>query len=234
MNDAKYLNSAALLLVISLIFSLSCSRTQQLQESGIVINPDNPTTEQPYTISDELQPIPPPGADETEMFKVQILALAKYENAVIEKKRLQEFTEKTIFLVNERNLWKLQIGDFSIRSEAEAEQNTLKSLGWTDAFLIRYRISVNPDVPQNEEDSAYAAIYYTVQLIATTNKTEAENMQINLNILNIADVNLIKEGDFWKIRVGSFEDINEATILRNRMREMGFDDSWITKRIKRL
>ena len=167
------------------------------------------------------------------MFKVQILALERYENAVIEKIRLQEFTEKTIFLVNERNLWKLQIGDFSMRSEAEAEKNTLKSLGWTDAFLIRYRISVNPDVPQNEEDSANTAIYYTVQLIATTNKTEAENMQINRNILNISDVTLIKEGDFWKIRVGSFEDINEATILRNRMREMGFDDSWITKRIKR-
>ena len=215
------------------IISFSCSRTRELKETGIVTNPDNSAAEQAIIASNELQPVPPPGENETEMYKVQIIALEKYENAVIEKERLQDFTDKTIFLVNERNLWKLQIGDYSTISEAESEQTILKSLGWVDAFLIRYRITVNPDVPQNEEYSANTSIYYTVQLIATTNKTEAENMQGNLNILNISNVNLIKEGDFWKIRVGSFENINDATTLRNRMREMGFDDSWITKRIKR-
>lgn len=230
----KYHSSLFLLTTAFLvIIGISCSRTRELSDSQLVTRTIDAPIDEQIIDPNILPEIPPPGEGLTEYFKVQLLALNQYDRALVEKERLQEFTDKTILLVNEGNLWKLQLGDFATREEASKEQENLRMLGWYDAFLVRFRAPVEKTVQEIEPPPDESpAMYYTVQLIATTNRTEVENMQRNLRLLAISDVNLIKEGDFWKIRVGNFDNLPEAEKLLTRIREMGFDDAWITKRIK--
>jgi len=71
--------------------------------------------------------------------------------------------------------------------------------------------------------------YYTVQVIATSNKTEAENVQKNLSLLNIPEVTLLQESNLWKVNVGKYRDQKGAEMMRNQMKERGYNDSSVVK-----
>ncbi|KPK90555.1 hypothetical protein AMJ80_08250 [bacterium SM23_31] len=232
---AKYTMHGILLFCI---FATACSRTKEVSSSSVIKSkPEEPAAEQqvlpPIKAQSEKADIPPPDIDEKDFFKIQVLAAQTFDRAQEEKKRLREYTEKTIFLVSENNLWKVQIGDFTSRVEAEKERDLLQKFGWIDAWLIQYRSSINPEKIQ-EQSILDPPTFFTVQLIATTNKTEAENMLNNLILLDIKNATLAKEGDFWKIQVGNFNDYSEAVKTLNQVKKMGFNDSWITKRSKHL
>jgi tetratricopeptide (TPR) repeat protein len=71
--------------------------------------------------------------------------------------------------------------------------------------------------------------YYTVQVIATSNRIEAENVQKNLSLLNIPEVTLLQENNLWKVNAGKYKDQNDAEMMRNRLKEMGYNDSSVVK-----
>ena len=220
--------------VFSGLFVLACSRTRELSTTAVITKADETAVEHPAGLPEMEQEIPPPDAGERDFYMIQLLATQSFDRARKEKNRLREYTGKTIYLVNEKNLWKVQIGDFISRDESEKERNIMRKLGWIDAWILQYRASTVPY--EAEKESTHTpevnprTLLYTVQLIATANKTEVENMHRNLILLNITDAVVIKDGVFWKIQVGSYGEYNDAVNMLNRMREMGFNDSWITKR----
>ena len=222
------------LVVFSGVLVLACSRTRELSTTAVITKADETAIEHPEPLPEMEQEIPPPDAGERDFYKIQLLATQSFDRAREEKNRLREYTGKTIYLVNEKNLWKVQIGDFVSREETEKERSIMRKLGWIDAWILQYRASSVPY--QSEKESTQTpevkpkTSLYTVQLIATANKTEVENMHRNLILLNIPDAVVIKDGDLWKIQVGSFGEYSDAVKILNRMREMGFNDSWITKR----
>jgi len=238
MNAYRFTKNIIYIVLLFCIFATACSRTKEISSSSVFTSqPEESAVEHqaslPVKTELEKADIPPPDIGEKDFFKIQVLATQTYDRAQEEKKRLREYTEKTIFLVLEKNLWKVQIGDFPAREEAEKERDLLQGLGWIDAWLIWYRSSIKPEKTQ-DQTTLDTLTFYTVQLIATTNKTEAENMLKNLTLLDITDAALVKERDFWKIQVGHFSDYSEAVKMLNQVKKMGFDDSWITQRSKRL
>lgn len=227
MNIYRIAKNIIQIILLFCIFTTACSRTKEISSSSVITSqPEESAVEHQAPLPVKTPDIPPPGIDEKDFFKIQVLATQTYNRAQEEKKKLREYTEKTIFLVLERNLWKVQIGDFAAREEAEKERDLLNRLGWIDAWLIQYRSSMIP------EKTLDPPTFYTVQLIATTNETEAENMLKNLTLLDITNAALVKEGDFWKIQVGHFSDYSEAVKMLNQVKKMGFNDSWITQRSK--
>jgi len=238
MNLYRFTKNIIYIVLLFCILATACSRTKEISSSSVITSqPEESAVEHqaslPVKTESEKVDIPPPDIGEKDFFKIQVLATQTYDRAQEEKKRLREYTEKTIFLVLEKNLWKVQIGDFPAREEAEKECNLLQGLGWIDAWLIQFRSSIKPEKTQDQTNLDLLT-FYTVQLIATTNKTEAENMLKNLTLLDITDAALVKERDFWKIQVGHFSDYSEAVKMLNQVKKMGFNDSWIRERSKRL
>lgn len=176
----------------------------------------------------------PPESRENEYYKIQILAVTDYQSAEREKKRLRDYTDKTIYLIKEQKLWKVQIGDYNSRNSAESDSDYLKKLGWNDAWIVQFRENNPVKTTKTAEEVKSAEIntktIYTVQVIATTNKNEAEKLQNNLKLLNIQNSSLSKTGEFWRIQVGEYEKYEDAGIMLKKIKEMGFNDSWITKK----
>ncbi|MCU0609331.1 MAG: SPOR domain-containing protein [Chitinispirillaceae bacterium] len=70
-------------------------------------------------------------------FKIQILAATSQEQVSKEKRLLAEKTELPLSLVFDSPYHKLFAGDFSLRSEAESALVQIKSLGYSDAWIVR-------------------------------------------------------------------------------------------------
>ncbi len=79
-------------------------------------------------------------------------------------------------------------------------------------------------------NSSQLVSFYTVQLIATQNQSKAEKLFQNLLILDVSDAQLLNENNFWKIQIGQFRSYKDAAKTLATYREMGFVDSWITKK----
>lgn len=238
---------------LAALFIFSACSTSRQGATTVVPGGADPTVLHPVdTLMSAHQPeeIPPPADNELEYFKIQVLAAGSFSTADAEKQKLQQYTMKNIFLVQEGNLWKVQVGDYLTRESAEKEKTMLTQLGWSDAWLIQFRKTESSLVQQQEPVKEEAPIeiftrdakppveaaelvktelVYAVQVIATRNKTEAENLQKNLRMMDLKDINLVNEDNFWKIRVGRNTDYQQARVLLNKIREMGFYDSWITR-----
>jgi len=214
-----------------------CSRSREFVSSAIVTE----QPKEPVVKKIEEKSIPPLEADEREYFRIQVFAAQNYENAHSQKVKLREYTLKDVSLILEDSLWKVQVGDFPTRIETAKERDIFRRLGWVDAWVVQVRVSraeqkktVEPSavkadsaavIPDIEKDS-----FYTVQIIATSNKTEAENIQRNLLLLKVPEVSLLFEDSLWKIQVGTFKEQKDAEAMKNRMKTMGFNDSFVVKR----
>ncbi|MFC1733759.1 SPOR domain-containing protein [candidate division KSB1 bacterium] len=223
--------------LVSALFLFSCSTTRQsvTGDEGDTRPPSPEVTQEMQAaenVATEPEELPPPAENEQDIYKIQVLAVSSITGAESTKEALKKFTGKNIFLVHDKELWKVQIGDFTERTEAEKEMALLKQLGWSDAWIVHVRKASNELLQQpagEEKPAAREQDLFTIQVIATTNRQEAETLLVNLNLLKIEDSSLIKEGRFWKIHVGKYTDQSQALHMLQRIKEMGFHDSWITK-----
>jgi len=231
-------------LCLSFMFILTnCSTSRQ---GATTLVPDKADPEIFYPkdslsqqIPSEAEILPPPAPDEREYFKIQVLAAQNFAGAEAEKERLKQYTMRNIYLVKEMSLWKVQVGEFQSRSEAETELSMLRSIGWSDAWIIHYRKTTSgtgqmlqgaeTPVPVQEIPETVEKMVYSVQVIATTSKKEAETLFNNIKLMDLPDISMANEDNFWKIRVGKLPDHQQAQVLLKRIKEMGFYDSWITR-----
>ncbi|MFC1554792.1 SPOR domain-containing protein [candidate division KSB1 bacterium] len=227
MNRKRVFISFIVISIISCIL-VSCSQTKKLTSTIA----DDPAEEnkQDILITEGNIDIPLE-VGEKEFYKIQLMATQDFNKAQSLKRTIQDYTDKSIFLINEKDLWKVQVGDFQSREKALAERDVFRQLGWIDTWLIQYRISQpNTEIIPVEMAAEKLTEYYTVQVIATKNKLTAENMLNSLKVLNVNDAVLIEDGEYWKIQVGRFKDNREAAAKLDQMKRMGFNDSWVTKR----
>ncbi|MCP4726967.1 MAG: SPOR domain-containing protein [bacterium] len=49
-------------------------------------------------------------------------------------------------------------------------------------------------------------------------------------MLDIDNTIMINEDNLWKLQVGDYSNYNTAAQMLRQIREMGFSDSWITRR----
>jgi len=70
---------------------------------------------------------------------------------------------------------------------------------------------------------------YRVQIMATNSKNTALSIQNSLKNKGYRDVYLINEFPLFKIRVGNCGTRQEANLLRRRLINAGYRDSWIVE-----
>ncbi len=72
-------------------------------------------------------------------FRIQILASSQVETVRVEKKTVEAQTTLPVFMSLEQPYYKLYIGDFSTKAEAEAKLPEIKKKGYQDAWIVRTR-----------------------------------------------------------------------------------------------
>ena len=83
-------------------------------------------------------------------YRVQIASVAIQEDAdEIQLEAILQFEESEVYLIFETPYYKIRVGDFVIRRDAEALQEKAVELGYGDAWIVRTIITPkakNPDI----------------------------------------------------------------------------------------
>ncbi len=70
---------------------------------------------------------------------------------------------------------------------------------------------------------------YHVQLVQTSDKTEAEICRDEANLKFEEEVYFLFEAPFYKVRVGDFLEIEQADVLQALAVKKGFRNAWIVR-----
>ena len=73
-------------------------------------------------------------------FRIQILASSDIERARVEKKNMESHTRQPLYIVFDSPYYKLQVGDFARRSQAEDFLADLRKSGYNDAWIVAARV----------------------------------------------------------------------------------------------
>ena len=77
------------------------------------------------------------GADGAEEhFRIQILASSQVDMARKEKVSAETALKHPVFMVSEQSLYKLYVGDFKTKAEAEATLPEVRKAGYKDAWVV--------------------------------------------------------------------------------------------------
>jgi cell division septation protein DedD len=77
---------------------------------------------------------PPPQTDQR--FRIQILASSQIDMVRKEKLNAESVTGLPVFMASEQSLYKLYVGDFKTKAEAEAALPGIKNQGYKDAWIV--------------------------------------------------------------------------------------------------
>lgn len=184
------------------------------------------------TVSTILVPAPPAPGDSlslTDGFRVQAFAGLDSARAVKLKDQIHPFIKDTIYVLKEGGLFKVQIGDFPFRSDADSIQRqlTLNSIAgtWVVGRKIFSTDSVARTVPPMED--AGDNYKFKIQVLATSDEARALSLSHSLQ-QQFALPSFYKQVDgVYKVYLGKFISREAAEPVLKQVRKEGYPDAWL-------
>jgi len=210
-----------LLIGIVIILIFSCSSTKTTKSTASFVVPEDQKNEEEKK-QEQIESKPPTSeVKKPANYRIQILATKSYQTALEEKEKAQKLNAGNVYIEEIDGYWKVRIGDYSDRTEAMRGKNFISSIGWKDAWIV----DLTNKEPKTELE--VQGKVFQIQMLASNDRTEAEEFRKNLKILGIDPSYLVQENGVWKVRTGNFTNRIKAEQEMKRLREMGFEDSWI-------
>lgn len=72
-------------------------------------------------------------------YRIQVLALTRSLTAYSVRQEVEQLVGHPTYLEREGEIWKVRVGHFSGKDEAETVRRRLRGLGYSDAFLVTLR-----------------------------------------------------------------------------------------------
>lgn len=168
-------------------------------------------------------------------YRIQVFAGAMEENARSTAASVEALALDSVYVIEQNTLFKVQLGNFQERLEAEKMLDQLRFKGITNAWIVQTTIHVPKKlspmlVSEAGSDSTIPSpIVFTIQLFVTSDLTKAQNILESLKNTLGQDGWVIRAGEFWKVVVGSFEEETAAREALSVIRSSGYPDAWVTQ-----
>jgi hypothetical protein len=202
-------------------------------------------------------PPPPPNYKEIEGFRIQLFAGTDSISALTVQNKVSNDTNEPVYLIHEGGLYKIQVGDYPYRIDADNRKLALNNQGYDGAWVAKRMIHVPldssdvdsnitipplPPSPVTEEepqqeiitnqsnDSAAAQTVgakFKIQVMATSDELKAQQMELDLESQFQSDVFYEKSGNIYKVFIGKFQSRADAEVLLKQVRENGYPDAWL-------
>jgi hypothetical protein len=200
---------------------------------------------QAATLSKKINPPPvpepePPKFKEIEGFRVQIFAGLDSLNAVLTAKQSRNVTIDSVYLFREKGLYKIQLGDYQYRYQADSANQSLRKNGFSGAWVVKrmVQIPVSPEepapavpvIPAIQPDGALpqiAAVKFKIQVVATATIERAQTLVKDLGSKYQYPVFFEKAGTMYKVFIGPFSIETEARQALESVRKSGYPDAWL-------
>jgi len=219
------------ILLLSIIIYFSNCTTTKTTTSGEYVPPptikekevaEEVAVKEPEPVSEKVPSIP---IRKKISYKIQIFASHDKESSEDEANRVFIKISQPAEVVLSGDLWKVQVGSFEERKDAEIFREKLKNLGWSDAFIV----DVEDEGLSGEQSKGKSYEYFSIQVLASENRTEARDLMKNLIDLGLENVFIVFEKNLWKVRAGRFNEKVQAEKYLEKLKIIGFSDCWIVK-----
>jgi len=244
--------------ILSIVLIFIACQPKQVVRSDDPGTPDSVLYFQPIDISDpfldtifqdpdrnlalskEVYPPPEPGRvqkgfKEIDGFRVQVAAATDSLNALDIRDQARLLTSDSIHLVFEKGLYKIQIGDYQFRHQADAQKTKMRQNGFPGAWVLQRRITIpvdSTDFTIDQGDTATVAKQlvtgkYKIQLIATGSRERAEEIISEMQTNTSYHIFYEPIGNLFKVFVGYFETEQAAREALAKIRNSGYPDAWL-------
>ncbi len=191
---------------------------------------------QSFTIKKTLVPLPLPKLEKPKFkaidgYRVQIFAGVDSINALSNIVIARNTVTDTIYMLNDKGLFKLQVGDFPYYPQADSIKRIFRQTNFPGAWVVQTNILIPfiNSVLDSTVDSVSTSNSgkYKIQVIATSDEIKAKTIVSELKMQ--FDFNSFYEGsgNIFKVFVGYFNKEDEARDALKIIREGNFPDAWL-------
>lgn len=186
-------------------------------------------------LSATLFPPPPvvPKFKEIEGFRVQVSASTDSLKSIGLLNELSSFINDSIHLVKDKELFKVQVGDFPYRIEADSVVQVLRHHRIQGAWVVQGKILIprseanSPVIPEKPVQPADTLTLFSIQILATQDEANALAQVARLQQKVPWPVFYKQAGDLFKVFCGKFSSRNEADQALQKIKSIGLKDAWI-------
>ena len=157
-----------------------------------------------------------------------------YKNAYqIIKKTILGDDLSTGYFFKEKNLFKIQLGDFLYRNDADLRLMDLRSHGYPAAWVVKTMINIpvgSATTSNIQADSTQVISQdakFKIQVLVTSSIEKAENVVEQLKAQFKQESYFIKSGTFYKIYLGRFGAREQAEKTLSQVKTAGYSDAWL-------
>lgn len=172
-------------------------------------------------------------------YRCQVLATSSREKAVAEARKIESLKLDSVYVIEASpNLYKVYVGNFQTRRDAEIFLDRLRNAGITDAWITPAKIHVpkapvvkapTPTPSAEEEEAVGKTFFYAIQVFATLDSTKAFTLRDTFSKKFNQPCEVVQQGKVWKLLLGKFQDRASAGELLTRLQNEKITDAWITQ-----
>jgi cell division septation protein DedD len=205
---------------------------------------ETPVTADPTTYQDEatygtFKPLHPPSAEEEldpahplkRGWRVRVATYSREDSAKYYLKDIAKKLQLPTQLYFHDNKYDILCGNYAELSEAQTQSTKAFRSGYVRAEPIESWIVAKP--PDNtiaaDTTRTTSNTCWQVQVAATKTKKSADSLATILRTVTHDTVEVILAVDrVWRVRVGNASTSEEAMKLRDKIRELGYPNAWLT------
>jgi Tfp pilus assembly protein FimT len=186
-----------------------------------------------------LQPVKPEAVSVAqpvmvEGFRVQVFAGASEQSAKQILQQIQNIGIENIHLEKDLDIWKVQIGDYTVKADAYTMRDKMKNMGFSEAWVVSRKV-VSRDAKFNVSTEAVMIDGFRIQILASSSEVNAKLKADEWKSkVPEEEVYIENEGGLWKVQVGNCVTRSEADILKDKAVNLGFQSAFVVaKKIKK-
>jgi len=171
---------------------------------------------------------------EKEGLRVQVFAGTEEQHALDIAAKTRDLNLDSVYVNEDAGMFKVQLGNFTKRLEAEKMLDRLRFAGITNAWIVKTQVhipksgSIIPhEIPAAKEENG--EILYSIQLFVTNNREKAEQLKRDFAVKIGASVWILPQGNLWKVLAGKYGDEEQARQRLSELQTAGFPDAWLTQ-----
>jgi hypothetical protein len=177
-----------------------------------------------------IPPPPPPPAKmkQVEGYRVQTFAGTDSINALVMVNNLRNALPDSVYFLKEDALFKIQLGDYLYRNDADMKVLDLRKDGFSGAWVVQrlVNIPIKKDSSTGNE-SADKEYPFKIQVLVTADlekaKSVAEQLQMQFNM----ESSYTENSSLYKVFLGKFITREEAEKVLANVRTNGYKDAWL-------
>jgi len=171
---------------------------------------------------------------EKEGLRVQVFAGTEEQHALDIAAKTRDLNLDSVYVNEDAGMFKVQLGNFTKRLEAEKMLDRLRFAGITNAWIVKTQVhipksgsTIPHEIPAAKEENG--EILYSIQLFVTNNREKAEQLKRDFAVKIGAPVWILPQGNLWKVLAGKYGDEEQARQRLSELQTAGFPDAWLTQ-----